>query len=352
MDMLRRSGEPRIRLVPDARLAWIKHLGRAIAGLAILVFGVLGTRAATSEPTASSIRIDEPLYFSHGRFVVAVAVGEQVRELSSGRADFKPVSNPRGDKLVFFRVDTFGDGKFETWRTAIVVVNADGTDERRLTSGRFSDYNPTFMRDGSDRIVFNRYNRSGRGHSEIFMTTPQSHPGDEIRISHPTIRAYEWVYSTLRDGRLFVHRIESEDREAYLLTPNPGGTGKYERLRMPTNSYFHKLSVSPSETKVAYMIDNDQDGSTYEDAQIAWAEFDVDQLRVENEQRITPFSPETIEEYPKWSRDESLILYDSNRGGRDVYQVYAYRIADGVEANISPNHRESFQFPTLGGLPK
>lgn len=41
---------------------------------------------------------------------------------------------------------------------------------------------------------------------------------------------------------------------SFLLTPNPGRVGTYEEISRPTTQLWHKLSVSPSETKVAYML--------------------------------------------------------------------------------------------------
>ena len=208
---------------------------------------------------------------SHARFNISVIRGDQTQTLTRANRDFKPVSSLDGQTLVFFRVMTYGDGSFETWRTAICVVQTDGDNFRQLTSGQYADYNPTFLRDGTNRIAFNRYNRTGRGHSEIFLTTIDAEQGAEQRVSHPTQPAYEWVYSSLKDGRLFIHRIQSAQRETFLLTPNPGGLGTYQRVEMPSNQYFHKASISPSETKITYMYDNDNNGATYEDAQIAWA---------------------------------------------------------------------------------
>jgi Tol biopolymer transport system component len=304
--------------------------------------------------TGPTFSVPAGLIFSNSRFNIATRREGVFKVLTHTDCDFKPVSSPDGTRAVFFRVKSHGDGRFETWRTAICVIGTDGTGFRPLTDGRYADYNPTFVRDGTDRIVFNRYNRTGRRESEIYVTTPTSEIGSEQKVSHPTVPAYEWVYSTLKDGRLFVHRIRSQEREVYLLTPNPGGLGKYERVTMPSSQYFHKACISPSETKITYMYDQDNNGATYADARIAWAQFDAKRLRVSDQKLITPDSPTTIEEYPKWSPDESIVLYDSNKanGGGEIYQIYAYRIADGVERVLSPDPKQNDQFVCVLGLPK
>jgi Tol biopolymer transport system component len=323
-------------------------------------FSVVGTTSSepsAGEPAKPNVGASPPnierFVCSSDRFNITAIRQGGATKLTHSDKDFKPISSPDGKTLVFFRVQTYGDGSFETWRTAICVINTDGTGFRQLTDGKHSDYNPTFMRDGTNRIAFNRYNEAGKHECKIFLTTTSSSPGEEKQVSHPTISSYEWVYSTLKDGRLFVHRIESAARQAYLLTPNPGGLGKYERVQMPSNQYFHKACISPSETRITYMYDQDNNGATYADARIAWAKLDVKARRVYDQVLITDDSPKTIEEYPKWSPDEAEVLYDSNkaRGGGDIYQIYAYQLATGKERNLLPDASHNYQFVCLLGLP-
>jgi len=325
-----------------------------LAAAAWICAGARGDDLVPRADSDPAFRAPAKLIFSHSRFNIATVRDGTLGVLTHTDRDFKPVSSPDGKLAVFFRVESYGDGTFETWRTAICVISTDGTGFRQLTAGQYADYNPTFMRDGTNRIVFNRYARKARGISEIFITTPTAEPGSEQTVSHPSVPAYEWVYSTLKDGRLFIHRIQTPEREVYLLTPNPGGLGRYERVKMPSNQYFHKACISPGETKITYMYDNDNNGATYADAQIAWARFDAKELRVYDQKLITRDSPTTIEEYPKWSPDESMVLYDSNKanGGGAIYQIYAYRIADGVERILSLDPKQNDQFVCVLGLPK
>ncbi len=297
-----------------------------------------------------TIQPPEWMAVSYNRFNIATIHNGKIHKLTNSNRDFKPVSSPDGKFLVFFRVMTYGDGSFETWRTALCVIGFDGSNFRQLTSGKYVDYNPTFMRDGTNRIVFNRYNQYGKRNAQIFLTTISGSPGSEQKVSHPTEPSYEWVYTSLKDGRLFVHR----HWKVYLLTINPGGLGTYEEVAMPTTNYFHKANISPSETKITYMFDNDDDGATYNDAQIAWAKLDVKGLRVYDQVLITDKNLDTIEEYPKWNADGTIIYYDSNKAGAGgtLHQVFAYRLADGMEKNISVNQNENYQFPSVRGIPK
>jgi hypothetical protein len=235
------------------------------------------------------------------------------------------------------------------WKTKICIINYDGSGFRELTSGNYMDANPTFMRDGTNRIIFNRINYPI---NEIYITKLESSPGDEVIVSDPTIP--EWVYSSLKDGRLFIHRFNWDgSRDVFLLKPNPGGLGEYQQISMPTTNYIHKVSISPSETKITYMFDNDNIETTYSDAQIAWAEFDVENLRVYDQKLITKYNASTVEEYPKWNHDETLIIYDSDKSGDGgIHQLYAYRLSDGVEENISPDNKLNYGLSCIKGNPK
>jgi Tol biopolymer transport system component len=66
-------------------------------------------------------------------------------------------------------------------------------------------------------------------------------------------------------------------------------------------------------------------------------------------QLFTEDDPGDISEYPRWSADESLILYDSNRSGR--YQLYAYRLADRMTVRLSEGPSNQ-QFGNFEGVPK
>jgi len=61
--------------------------------------------------------------------------------------------------------------------------------------------------------------------------------------------------------------------KSFVLTPSPGKRGKYQEIERPTQLYWHKLSLSPSETKVAYMLDNDNNIPAYNDDVICYAEL-------------------------------------------------------------------------------
>jgi Tol biopolymer transport system component len=98
------------------------------------------------------------------------------------------------------------------------------------------------------------------------------------------------------------------------------------------------------------MLDNDDNMSSYNDVVLYYADFDPGTLTVSNPVAITDYDRAHVCEYPRWSADESLILYDSNRTG--VYQMYAYRLADRSTTRISSDPSVNSQFGNFENLPK
>ena len=278
--------------------------------------------------------------------------GRDRQFLTQGHDDFKPTWSQTGSMLAFFRVASYGS-TFAQWKTRLCVINTDGTGFRELSDGRYADFNPTWTRDGTNLIILNRYAVGGSDRNDVYLVSPQGAIGEELLISNPANR-YEWGFSGLRDGRIFIDRVVwgagAPVARSFLLTPRPGGAGVYQEIARPTTQLWHKLSVSPSETKVAYMLDFDADMSTYEDVVLYYAQFDAERLVVSNPVAITGDDPRDICEYPRWSADESLIIYDSNRSG--TYQMYAYRLADGSTARISTDATSNSQFGSFENVPK
>lgn len=270
--------------------------------------------------------------------------------LTSDHIDFKPSWSTTGDKLTFFRRISKGKTGFTSWRTKICVANTDGTDLRELTTGEYPDLNPTWTRDGSNMIVFNRLSTVPAWKNQIYIISPDDSLGEEQLVSHPSNQYYEWANSTLKDGRIFIDRFNNDYAKSFLLTPNPGNMGKYEEINRPDERLWHKLSISPSETKVAYMLDNDRKLWTYNDAVIAIAEFDKDKLTVNKPIIITEMNLENIYEYPRWTEDEKHLVYDSNKSGN--YQIYAYNLKNKTTIRVSPDSNRNYRFAHCENMPK
>lgn len=268
--------------------------------------------------------------------------------------DFKPSWSQTGSMLTYFHALQYGN-TFDQWKTGLCVIHADGSQATALSTGAYADFNPTWTRDGTNRIIFNRYAVRGSTSNDIYLISPQGPVGSEVLVSTPG-NGYEWAFSGLKDGRLFIDRVSWSTGVAvassFLLTPNPSGAPKYEEIKRPilSTQLWQKLSVSPSETKVTYMLDGNGDMSSYNDDVLYYADFDAKTLVVSNPVAFTTYNLSQISEYPSWSADESLIIYDSNKSG--VYQTYAYNLADKTTTVLSDDTTVNFQFADFENLPK
>ena len=319
--------------------------------LAIMFFIACSTNDSESVngATPGNLKFEERWASSENLQITINQQDTQKLTVTSGYQDYKPTWSKTGDKLTFFRFVSKGRG-FHTWRTKICVVNIDGTGFRELTIGDYPDFNPTWTRDDSNLIIFNRHSTERGWKNQIYIIPPGGTVGDEELVSHPSNAYYEWAFSALKDGRIFIDRKGSDFAKSFFLTPNPDKLGKYEEIKRPTAKLWHKLSVSPSETKVAYMLDNDRKLYTYRDVVIAIADFDKVNLRVENQIIITEMNTDYTCEYPRWTNDESCVIYDSNKSGK--YQIYAYHLEDKTTSRISPDINRDYRFGNFENLPK
>jgi Tol biopolymer transport system component len=328
-------------------------LSAAACGGSGLQRGGAPAAGSPQAPLLETTHVTDERWASSDNLRITVnAYGRDRVFLTHGHDDYKPSWSKTGSLLTFFRTQSYGS-TFAQWKTKLCVINADGSGFRELSDARYADFNPTWTRDGTNLILLNRYAVGGSDRNDIYLISPTGAPGDEVRISNPENR-YEWAFSGLRDGRIFIDRVVWSSgaplARSFLLTPRPGAVGSYQEITRPTSQLWHKLSVSPSETKVAYMLDFDADMSTYADVVLYYADFDATRLAVSNPVAITGDDPRDICEYPRWSADESLILYDSNRSG--TYQMYAYRLADRTTARVSSDASSDSQFGNFENVPK
>ena len=88
-------------------------------------------------------------YFVNGEIHVNTYGTPEGKPLTTGHSDFKPSWSKTGDMLVFFR-RLKNDPVVTNWKTAICIINVDGTGFQQLTDGTHTDFNQTWTRDGSE----------------------------------------------------------------------------------------------------------------------------------------------------------------------------------------------------------
>lgn len=95
--------------------------------------------------------------------------------------DFKPSWSKTGNMLVCFR-RTKDDPVTVHWKTAIFVINVDGTGFHQLSDGTRTDFNPTWTRDGKNTPIWNRKN-DNTGGFHVMQGKVGDKPGEEVAIT-------------------------------------------------------------------------------------------------------------------------------------------------------------------------
>lgn len=261
--------------------------------------------------------------------------------LTSGHYDMKPSWSKTENMIAFFRYVSGNVNNVPSCYTKLCVINSDGTGFRELTNGTYGDFNPTWTRDGSNKIVFNRKNQS-TGRWQAYIISPFGSPGDEQIVS----RLDEAIHTCMKDGRM----ITIASGGIYALTPNPGSTGTYQLISRPNNSEtWTHFYLSPCETMLSYELDSDGNTSTYLDCSVHYVQYSASSLSTSNITQIDTKSNSFWEGYPRWTSDSKYIVYHSNKSG--TYQLYMYKVSDGTIRKVSSDGSKTYLYACFQNSP-
>ena len=301
----------------------------------ILFLSALGALCGASLPATEPYRAS---YYKDGEIHITVLGQPEGKAITTGHWDFKPSWSITGDHLVFFRRLT-NDPEVSKWITQLCIINADGTGFHPLSDGTFTDFNPTWTRDGTNTPVWNRKNREKGGY-QIMAGKIGGKPGEEIALTGRDYHA--WVHSAVKDGRLFVSAIPPKlGYGHFLMKPNPGGEPTFERVTcdLAKTGSLDRLSISPDETKICFDYhpgkENPMPGRT-----LYVAEFDVKARTITNPK---PFANEERQkvwfDYPRWTKDGAAIVYMA--GGK----LFLHTLADGSTKQVSTDPKADYRYP-------
>jgi hypothetical protein len=284
-------------------------------------------------------------YFVNGEIHVNHYGTPEGKPLTSGHQDFKPSWSKTGDMLVFFR-RLKNDPVVTNWKTQIHIINVDGTGLHPLTDGTHTDFNQTWTRDGTNTPIWNRRHPE-KVSFYVMASKVGAKPGEEIALTDKSY--HTWAYTCLTDGRILVQSVHPKQGYGYfLMTPNPDGEFRYQRIdcELATKGLLDRVSVSPSETKVCFEY---QTGFEYKNAgrTLYIADFDA------KTRAITGAKPFANEEganrwfaYPRWTKDETAIVYHASPS------LYLYTLADGTTVKVSTNDAADYRYPHGEATPK
>jgi len=255
--------------------------------------------------------------------------------------DYKPVISPDGTKIAFFRAYR-EDMNFFNWRSAICVMNADGSDLRELTGRDFMNTEPYWTRDGSNRVTWSRMVDSPEGQrgTYAYWTSMDADPGEEQQLSATN---WEWSNSSLKDGRIFVKKANAY----FLMTPDPDGESTYEEIEYPDSyHYLHKLVISNDETMIAYMKKVDPKKDDYLGAEIIYADFDSSRPAISNEVAFVPKDETKFSWYVSMSPDNSSLIYAEDG------KIMQYIVETGATRQVSTLTDVHYRYPNYVGSMK
>ncbi|MEM1070239.1 MAG: hypothetical protein AAGI63_15150 [Planctomycetota bacterium] len=183
-----------------------RRLATGVCVFALIQLGAM-TRAddqSTSEATTEQ----RGSYYVDGEIHVNVYGQPESKPLTSGHWDFKPSWSKTGDMLVFFR-RLKNDPDVSKWKTAIHVINFDGTGLHALSDGTHTDFNQTWTRDGKNTPIWNRKNPN-TGSYYVMASRVGASPGEEFALTDQS--HHTWAYTCLTDGRILVRSNPSGKR--------------------------------------------------------------------------------------------------------------------------------------------
>lgn len=285
-------------------------------------------------------------YYVNGEIHVNTYGAPEGKPVTTGHWDFKPSWSKTGDMLVFFR-RMKNDPVTVNWKTAICIVNVDGTGFHQLTDGTHTDFNQTWTRDGSNTPIWNRKN-SENGGFHVMASKVGNRPGQEIPLTDE--RYHTWAYTCLKDGRILVqcaHPVQGWGY--YLMTPGKdGGKPRFERLscELARHGLLDRISLSPSETKVCFEY---QKGYRYKESgrTLYVADFDAKRRTITNAKAFANAegSPRWFA-YPRWTKDEQAIVYHASPS------LYLYTLKDDTTRQVSTNPDADYRYPHCEATPK
>jgi hypothetical protein len=309
----------------------------ASAGLGSTAVPLIARAGEAGRPRASRIS-----YYCDGKIHIGEPGQPDGKPLTQGHWDFKPSWSKTGNLLVCFR-RLKDDPVTVNWKTAIFVIDVDGTGFHTLSDGTHTDFNPTWTRDGKNTPLWNRKNDKTGGFY-VMRGKVGGKPGQEVAITDD--RFHNWAHSCLDDGRILVNAAHPTlGWGVFLFTQKADGKPLYERMQweLGAKGQMHRASISPSEKRICFEYlagaDFKEPGHT-----LYIADFDAGQRTITNLKVIAnPEGKPFWYAYPRWIEGEAAVVYHLNQTGKG--QLYVYRLEDGSTKRVSTNAAADYRYP-------
>jgi Tol biopolymer transport system component len=258
-------------------------------------------------------------------------------ELFSHELD--PKWSPDGSRVAFTSTRDANVVPYN-FNTEIYVMNADGSNQTRLTNNSSYDSGPSWSPDGSKiAFVSDRHlpppppigpPPAGPGHTDIYvMNSDGSNP---VRLTNNTFSEGQPDWSP--DGSKITF-ISDRDGNTEIYVMSADGSNQ---TRLTNNTAFDSgPSWSPDGSKIAF--DTDRDGGTEADVEIYSMNADGS-----NQTRLT--NNASLDAEPSWSPDGLKIAFATFRGAN--FEIYVMNSDGTGETNVT-NHPSGDHSPDWSG---
>ena len=251
-------------------------------------------------------------------YVMNADGSNQLRLTFNTAFDGDPAFSRGGEKIAFM---SFRDGNAE-----IYVMNVDGSSQTRLTNSAGADIQPTFSPDGS-KIAFVS---ERTGHLAIWvMNADGSNPVELF----DGIGGNEPEFSP--DGtKIIFGGNGGSGNDSEIWTMNADGTGR-NNLSQSVDFFEYSPSFSPDGTKIVY----------FRDPKMGSPEPEIYMMNSDGSNKVNITNNGGGDQNPTFSADGTRIVFESMRNNNA--EIYVMNV-DGTNQTNLTNHNGSDLSPTWG----
>jgi Tol biopolymer transport system component len=233
------------------------------------------------------IGLDSDMTKGNEIYVMNADGSNQTRLTNNNYYDTVSSWSPDSSKILFI---SDRDGNYE-----IYVMNADGSNQTRLTDNTAWDGEPDWSPDGNKVVFSSKRNRN----YEIYIMNPDG--SNQTRLTNTDFTDFSPVWSPDGTKIAFFSNRDGNHGEVYMM--NADGSNQTRLTNVKSINDFENPVWSPDGMKIAFVSDYD-----------IWI-IDYNGL---NQINLTNNVAHDL--YPSWSFDGKNIIFRSDRDGH--YEIY------------------------------
>ena len=217
-----------------------------------------------------------------------------LRLTNDGHFKQRPAWSPDGKTLVFAR--------HQGATIFLFLREMDGV-ERRLTKGKYSEYDAVFSPDGT-RLMFS-FNKASpnQGDIEVYSIATDGSELTPVAVTRGKLSHEEWPCWSPDGKRIAYTSTRDGNQELYVSLPDGS-----EEKRLTSNPAIDAHPAwSPDGSRIAFATNR-------------WGDLEIATVDPEGKKLTRITESLGLDDYPAWSPDGKRLAFTSNRGGNfDIY---------------------------------